>query len=184
MRTTRRDLLRMTAAAAAVPLLPKPIAAAAGAEAPAAGRFLSADEMALLDELTETILPADEHSGGARAAKVAAYIDGRLAEYDPEIPDLREERELWKAGLAALGKSFLQASPEERVALLKAMAEGEADPKTDAQKFFVVLKDWTTRGYYTSALGIHQELEYKGNTMQAEYAGTDVATLPPRGSGS
>src|SRR5207249_9801174 len=44
------------------------------------GKFLTAAEYALLDELTELIIPADDHSPGARAAAVAAYIDGRLAE--------------------------------------------------------------------------------------------------------
>ena len=43
------------------------------------------------------------------------------------------------------------------------------------------LKDWTARGYYTSSIGIHDEMEYKGNTMQDEFAGIDVATLPKPG---
>lgn len=186
MSLTRRELLRLTAAAAAAPLLPRGIAATAGAEALPASRFFAAAEMALLDELAETILPADEHSGGARAARVAAYIDGRLADYDPQFPDLRSERESWKAGLAAVdslaretsGKPFLEASPEERVQVLEHLAAAENDPKTDGQRFFVELKDWTARGYYTSSVGIHDEMEYKGNTMQGEFAGIDVATLP------
>lgn len=181
----RRDALKLGAAAAAVPLLPRGLALAAEA-APAAGKFLSAPEMALLDALTEIIIPADEHSGGARAAKVAAYIDGRLAEYDPTIPDLRQEREQWKAGLAAVdaasraagGKAFLESTPEQQLAVVTAMAAGEKDAKTDAQKFFRPLKEWTARGYYTSSIGIHDEMEYKGNVMQDEYAGIDVATLP------
>jgi len=143
--------------------------------------------MALLDELTELIIPADAHSGGARAAGVAAYIDGRLGEYDPAIPDLREAREKWKAGLAlidalareALGKAFLEASPEERIAVLELLAAQEPDPKTDADRFFVELKRWTARGYYTSRIGIHDEIEYKGNTLLMEFSGTDPATLPP-----
>jgi hypothetical protein len=192
MTLTRRELLRLTAAAAAAPLLPKGLAAAAGPEALPAGRFFGAAEMALLDELTETIIPADEHSGGARAARVAAFIDGKLAEFDPEIPDLREERERWQAGLTQietlarekLGKGFLEASAEERVSLLSPLAAAEDDPKTDAQGFFVALKEWTARGYYSSSIGIHDEIEYKGNTMQQEYAGIDVATLPPDRSGS
>ena len=42
--------------------------------------FFTPDEFALVDELSEMIIPADEHSPGARAAKVAAFIDTRLAE--------------------------------------------------------------------------------------------------------
>ena len=190
MTITRRDVLRLTAAAAAAPLVPRALPAEAPgttAAASAAGRFFSAPELRLLDELTELILPADEHSGGSREAAVAAYIDGRLAEYDPEIPELREIRERWKAGLAtvdaacqeAVGKPFLEASKEERTAVVERLAAKEQQPQSDGEKFFVELKRWTTRGYYSSRVGIHDELEYKGNTLQAEYAGVDPATLPP-----
>ena len=29
--------------------------------------------------------------------------------------------------------------------------------------------------YYSSSIGIHQEMDYKGNVFQAEFAGTDVS---------
>jgi hypothetical protein len=199
----RREVLKLTAAAAATPLLPG--VSTVEAAPLTAGRFLTAAEMTLLDELTELIIPQDEHSGGARAAKVAAYIDGRLADYDPTIPPLRAEREKWKAGLAVIdtlartanGKPFLQASVAERTALLERLAAGGADeelpteqpkdrgkpaeekPETLGQRFFVELKSWTARGYYTSKIGLHDDMGYKGNTLLAEFAGTDVATLPP-----
>jgi hypothetical protein len=160
--------------------------------------------MALLDELVEMIIPADAHSGGARAAGVAAYIDGRLAEYDPAIPMLKADRERWKAGLATLdalaraksGKAFLETPPAERTALLERLSaltekplpteepkEGqqppaEEKPETAGQHFFVELKSWTAQGYYTSKIGIHDEMEYKGNRALVEFAGVDVATLP------
>src|SRR6185369_380552 len=122
------------------PLLPRGIAEAADAAATsaagktvaaAAGRFFTAPEMALLDELVELIIPADAHSGGARAAGVAGYIDGRLAQYDPAIPVLKADMERWKAGLATVdalaratsGKTFLETSPAERTALLEHMAK-------------------------------------------------------------
>ena len=184
---TRRDVLRLAAAAAAAPLVPRATLAETG-KAPvlAAGRFFDAPEMALLDELVEMIIPQDEHSGGARAAAVATYIDGRLGEYDPTIPDLRQERERWKAGLVLVdvvargisGTSFLEASPAQRIAVLEKLAAGEEDPKTDGERFFVELKDWTAFGYYTTRIGIHEDMEYKGNTLLAEFSGTDPATLP------
>jgi hypothetical protein len=211
---TRRDALKLAAVAAATPLLPRGIAeaadaaatsAAGGTAAAAAGRFFTAPEMALLDELVELIIPADVHSGGARAAGVAGYIDGRLAEYDPAIPVLKADRERWKAGLATVdalaretsGKTFLETSPAERTALLERMAKPLTEtavpteepeerrqpavekPETVGQRFFVELKSWTARGYYTSKVGIHDEMEYKGNRAIVEFSGTDVATLPP-----
>jgi gluconate 2-dehydrogenase gamma chain len=196
---TRRDALKLAGAAAVTPLLPPPAVGVAAPAVAVAGRFLSAAEMALLDELTEMIIPRDAHSGGARAAGVVAYIDGRLAEYDPAIPPLREEREKWKAGLAAVdalaraasGQSFVESTPEERTALLQRVAgpplpkaeppdrDKPEAPETIGQAFFVELKSWTVQGYYTSRVGIHDEMEYKGNTILQEFAGVDPATLPP-----
>jgi hypothetical protein len=193
VRLSRREALRLAAGAAAAPILPRlaTVQAAGTPVAPGAAKgFFGAPEMALLDELTELILPADEHSGGARAAGVARYIDGRLAEYAPEIPELLEARETWRAGLAlidtlsreATGKPFLEAPAEERVALLERLAANEQQPQTEGERFFKELKGWTARGYYTSRIGIHDELEYKGNTLLMEFVGTDPATLPPIGT--
>jgi hypothetical protein len=187
VRLTRREALRLAAGAAAAPLAPRVASSPAAAVSPGTGRFFGAAELALLDELTELILPADEHSGGARAAGVARYIDARLAGYDPELPPLREARERWKAGLAAVdalarqagGVPFLELAGAQRVALLERLAAREQAPETEAERFFGELKRWTARGYYTSRVGIHDELGYKGNTLLAEFVGTDPATLPP-----
>lgn len=189
---SRRDALRLAAgAAAAVPIAELVTPAALAAPPAATPGFFSSAELALLDALTELIIPADEHSPGARAAGVAALIDRRLAEYDPTLPDLREAREHWKAGLRALdmlsreasGAPFLESSAEAQGALLERLASREGDPKTEAEKFFGELKRWTARGYYTSKIGIHDEIGYKGNTLQTEFAGIDAATLPPVATG-
>jgi hypothetical protein len=190
LRLTRREILKLAGGAAAI----APVAAhlvVAGAEAaevaPAAPSFFTAAEFRLLDELTEIILPTDEHSPGARAAEVAGYIDRRLAEYDPSLPDLKDAREQWKGGLLAVdalaremhGSPFMDVSEEKRVAVLERMAAKETSPETPAEKFFGPLKEWTARGYYTSKIGIHDEMEYKGNRAIVEFSGVDVATLPP-----
>ena len=48
--------------------------------------FFTKEEFALVDELTELIIPADDHSPGAKAALVASYIDFRLSESFEEQP--------------------------------------------------------------------------------------------------
>ena len=174
---TRRDALKIAAGAAlSVPVLFTRAMAAPAASAP---RFFTREEFALLDELAETIIPADSHSPGARAAKVAAYIDGRLAEaYLPVEADVQQR---WRDGLRRVdtlsqemnGAAFLAASAEKRVAVLTRMAANEKEPKTPEEKFFRELKGTTVHGYYTSEIGIHQEMEYKGNTLQQEYAGEE-----------
>ena len=72
------------------------------------------------------------------------------------------------------GKSFVDATPDQRVAVLTRMAAHESDPTTAPERFFQELKRWTVRGYYTSKIGIHDDQEYKGNVyQQAEFAGFD-----------
>ncbi len=173
---SRREMIGVTAAALAAPLL-NVAAERARSVAGRSDRFLTPEQFALLDELTELIIPADDHSPGARAAEVARYIDGRLAE--SLEPDWQAQ---WRSGLEAVdglsrelnGKSFVDATPDQRVAVLTRMAAHESDPKTAPERFFKELKGWTLRGYYTSKIGIHDDQEYKGNVyQQGEFAGFD-----------
>jgi hypothetical protein len=72
------------------------------------------------------------------------------------------------------GKAFMAAGAEQRLAVLTRMAANESDPKTPAEQFFGLLKRSTTRAYYSSKVGIHQDQRYKGNVYQTgEYAGLD-----------
>ncbi len=139
--------------------------------------FFTREEFALVDELTELIIPTDEHSPGARAARVAAYIDERLAESFEEEPKQR-----WREGLKLIekisremhGRAFLESTPAERVALLTRISQNEMNPKKPEEIFFRELKVRTAHAYYTSKIGIHTEMEYKGNTYLKEFVGYDA----------
>jgi hypothetical protein len=174
---TRRELLRIGAAAtlaASVALGEAAVAQSVPPGPPA--RFFTPDELALVDELGEMIIPADGHSPGARAAKVAAYIDARLAEGFEE-----QERTNWRNGLKLVdqlsrdagGRSFMQSSADERLAILTRMAQHEGKPQKPEEEFFRDLKSRVVHAYYTSEIGIKQEMEYKGNTYLAEFSGVD-----------
>ena len=169
---TRRELLQAATAAMAVPLLKVPAAQAAKS------RFFTPAEFALVDEMSDMIIPTDAQSGGARAAGVAAFIDARLAEAFEKDEPLR-----WRAGIKAVealsqemhAKTFMASTPEQRLALLTRIAAAASDPKTDAEKFFGQIKGATIRAYYTSKIGIHDDQRYKGNVIQpGEYAGYDA----------
>jgi hypothetical protein len=182
---SRRDAMKLTAGAAiaarAGSLAAMAQAKAAAAPAVTAPRFFTAPELSLLDELTEMILPADEHSPGARAAKVAAYVDERMAERDPGIPDYANERRLFKEGLAAVdklsvemnGRPFLEAAPEKRLEVLTRLAAFEGDEDAPGAPFFHSLKRWTVHAYYTSEIGLQKEIEYKGNRRLREFVGAE-----------
>jgi hypothetical protein len=169
-------MLGASAAALVLPLLSaRPLAALT--ERAFAARFFTPAEFAMVDELSDMIIPTDDVSPGARAARVAGEIDRRLADtIEPE------PKERWRAGLRAVndlaremtGKAFMEATPEQRLAVLTRMAANEGDPKTPAERFFGQLKRSTARAYYSSKIGIHQDQHYKGNVYQTgEYAGFD-----------
>jgi Gluconate 2-dehydrogenase subunit 3 len=172
---TRRDAIKLGAAATVAVSIAR-TEALAGQPAPAT--FFTRQELALADELAEMIIPADEHSPGGRAAKVAAYIDARLAEaFDAK------DRTTWRDGLKlieqlsrqASGRPFLESTGAERLALLERIAANEGKPEKPEEHFFKELKSRVVDAYYTSEIGIRQELEYRGNTYLAEFSGVDVS---------
>ena len=136
-------------------------------------RFFNAREMATIATISELIIPADEQSPGAQAAGVPAFIDLMVS----ESPN--ETRLLWRDGLAAIEKrsqkrfstAFNDATPEQQTSLLKAISKNEFEPVTLEERFFTAIKNLTINGYYTSEIGIHQELRYKGNTYLKEFLG-------------
>jgi glucoside 3-dehydrogenase (cytochrome c) hitch-hiker subunit len=179
----RRELMKLGAAATLAASLGggEPLAARSSAAQTStiAGRtFFTPDELALVDELSELIIPTDEHSPGARAAKVAAYIDSRLAEAWEE-----QERIDWREGLKRVdqlsresgGTPFMQSSADQRLAVLTRIAQNEKDPRQPEELFFAKLKSRVVQAYYTSEIGIKQEMEYKGNSYLTEFVGTDVS---------
>jgi Gluconate 2-dehydrogenase subunit 3 len=173
---SRRDLIRIAASAvAAVPAI------AQQASVDIKPLFFTPAEFQMLDELTEIIIPTDSHSPGAKAAKVAVYIDKSLAEAFESEP-----RQKFREGLKLVDgvsrelnhKTFLESSPKERVAVVARMAQNEKHPKKPVEQFFTQLKASTAFAYYTSSIGIHQEMGYLGNTLQTVYAGYDASLVP------
>ena len=145
-------------------------------ETKSATRFFSPTQHALVEELSETIIPADSHSGGAKEAKVADYIEQVLSQTTDD-----NQKSTWREGLRLIdlmsqhynAKSFVDSSSEERIAVLTVLSDNEHMTDLPEVRFFRDLKHLTIRGYYTSKIGIHDELEYKGNRMLAQYVGCD-----------
>jgi Gluconate 2-dehydrogenase subunit 3 len=181
-------VLPLSGAAMEVPPLPSQAAKAdAGAsqaeaaEAKTGARFFTPAQHTLIEELSETIIPADSHSGGAKAAKVADFIEQTVRESVDE-----QKKTLWREGLRLMelmsqhynGKSFVDSSAEEKIAVLRVLSDNEQMTELPEVQFFHELKRLTVRGYYTSKIGIHDELEYKGNRVLMEYVGCGDPTPP------
>lgn len=136
-------------------------------------KVLSTPDFQTLEVLVEAIIPADERSPGAKQARVADYIDLLLSESDDEVA-LQ-----WMGGLAALNREatlrfrrpFVGLDAAQVDAVLAAISKNELDPGTPLEHFFVMTKQATIRGYYSSEIGIHRELRYKGNQFLQEFVG-------------
>jgi hypothetical protein len=144
---------------------------------PNAPLFFSKPDFALLETLTEIIIPADDHSPGAHAAGVAAYIDNFVARsVDPD------EKKSWTKGLALVNSlsqqmnqaPFSNAKKDQQISVLNSMATNERHPTTETEKFWGQLKETTAFAYYTSSIGIHQDIEYKGNVILEQFVGYDA----------
>jgi hypothetical protein len=96
---------------------------------------------------------------------VSQYIDLIAANSPPR------DQQQWRSRLQAFaqfvektqGKPFQALSPAQRKAVLVALAPKEAHPETGAEHFFADMKEITLFAYYTSRIGLLEELEYKGN---------------------
>jgi hypothetical protein len=188
LKQDRRQWLKTSATVLGASLLPLPAVSAetpqadtAGAAAPAkavetksAGRFFTPAQHTLIEELSETIIPADGHSGGAKAAKVADFIEQTVRESTDD-----SQKSVWREGLRLVdsmsqhynGKSFVTASPEEKIAVLTVLSDNDHMRDVPEVEFFHQLKRLTTEGYYTSKIGIHDDLQYKGNRINVEFVG-------------
>jgi hypothetical protein len=182
LKLDRRAWLKGSATLLATSLLPAApalaqAAAAASANTPAEpADFLASDEHALVVELSETIIPADRHSGGAKAANVADYIEQMIREsMDPA------RQSDWRQGLRLVdlmsqhthGKSFVEATSEQRIAVLTVLSDNNTMTDLPEVRMFNDLRELTIRGYYTSKIGIHDELDYKGNVYLPEFLGCE-----------
>jgi hypothetical protein len=124
-------------------------------------------DVALLDEIADTILPPTA-TPGAKAAGVGPFIAMMVA--DTYAPG---EQRLFVAGLATLesesraqnGGGFMASSPAQRLALLERLdreaIEYMRQPgAADRPHYFRMVKELTLLGYFTSEIGYTQAMRY------------------------
>ena len=129
-------------------------AAPAAPAVPYTLQFFNEEESVLLDQLMEMIIPADDHSPGAHEARTNLFADLMVATSDAAV------KKQWQDGIRLMRD---EANRSSLSAALQLAAANEENPTSDLERFFVLLKQMTVNGYYTSATGIHQDMEYVGN---------------------
>jgi hypothetical protein len=147
--------------------------AAAGA-APWTPKLLDAHQNATVVALSELIIPETD-TPGAKAAQVNEFVDLVLADAGPA-----EQREFLR-GLAWMdarsrelfGGDFVAVTPEQQTALLTILSSPANKSAGDqlGRDFFESIKSLTVMGYYTTEIGLRQELGEDGGVFFADYPG-------------
>jgi Gluconate 2-dehydrogenase subunit 3 len=140
-------------------------------------RFFTQAQLLVISRLADLIIPPTD-TPGAVAAGVPEYID--LVVHEDAKLQL-----IFREGLPRLDTmsesrfatgGFLQLTEAQQVELLTSLSEA-AEPKSlpgesptggDAA-FFKAIKSLTADGYYTSRIGLLQELGYNGNAYLAAF---------------
>lgn len=166
----RRDVIK--ALALSPTILPLAALGAAGATA-YSPKFFSAAEMELVATLGELVLPETE-TPGARAAKAHEHIDLVLSEETPEAQHTFREGLAWveRRSRESHNESFLALNADQQNAILAQMADSKTARRDhDDRRFFLDLRQRVVFAFYTSEIGLHQELAYKGKQVLDHWDG-------------
>jgi hypothetical protein len=125
------------------------------------------DDIAYLDEISETILPTT-NTPGAKAAKVGTFMTVMVNDcYD------NNDQKIFKEGMGKLNSAsdkkfsngFMNITPAQRTELLTEIDKEQTEyakskKEKDPNHYFRMLKELTLIGYFTSEVGATQALRY------------------------
>src|SRR6266508_869548 len=134
---------------------------ARAARSPTQVGTFTAQDVALLDDIADTILP-ETKTPGAKAAHVGAFMALM-------VTDTYEERNqtIFREGMRKINEAeFLTAMPAQRLALLEQL-DREQKAYMDARRgddtpahYFRMMKELALLGYFTSEIGCTQAMRY------------------------
>jgi len=165
--TRREAILRVSAMLGGVALVGQSAMLSGCMRQTGDASLFTADDVAFLDEVAETILP-ETGTPGAKAAGVGPFIAMMVVDtYDDR------EQEVFRAGLRALeeecrnlhGVSFMSATPAQRLALLQKLDAEQlqfmrAAKRDEPAHYFRMIKELALLGYFTSEIGYTQAMRY------------------------
>ena len=148
------------------------IAASAQTAAPWTAKVLDPHQLETVATLSELIIPQTD-TPGARAALVDRFVDEVLATAPAA------ERAAFLKGLAWIdarskalfGKNVVSATPAQQTDLLTKLSVANSREARAGIDFFTAMKSMTITGYYTSEIGLRQELGDDGVLAQATFEG-------------
>jgi hypothetical protein len=145
-------------------------AAAAAATGPWTPKVLTADQNATVVALAEIIIPETD-TPGATKANVNQFVDYVLLKATPPDKQKFLDSLAWLDGhVQETHKStFIGASAETQLAVVTALSTLPAD--TPGGDFFRAIKSLTVTGFYSSEVGMRDEIGDDGNMFFAEFKG-------------
>jgi len=165
-------------------------------------RALTGHQNATVIVISELIIPQTD-TAGAEAAQVNQFIDAVIADADPETRGKFFQGLSWvdERSHRLYAADFIAATPEQQTAILMRMEPPVTDsPKPGAAKepytatapqqrdrneapveeialdFFRAMKSLTITGYYTSEIGMGEELGDDGTMVFEDYPGCGHAS--------
>ena len=164
----RRELLKMIASATGVAMIGMPAFVLGQAPVAQAAAGFTAEEVALLDEIAEAIIPRTD-TPGAKDAEAGAFMARFVSNcYSPE------DRAAFRAGLVDLdqhaGGSFMALPATDRLQLLTGLdrkageqaraARVNADGAESGLHWFTMIKQLVIFSFFTSRVGATEVLRY------------------------
>ncbi len=156
----RREALKLTAGVLGGTIVGSELFLAGCAGNNESAALLSVEDVKLLDEIGETILPESDRSPGAKAAHIGEFMKAMVTDcYD------EQERKDFVEGLSIIKKqaerdydtSFVNLPVNDRLKLLEPY---DKQAKKNDKHFFAMMKQLTIWGYFTSEPGATQALRY------------------------
>ena len=138
---------------------------------PANPSYFREADFQTISRLTDLIIPATD-TPGAVGAGVPLYIDlvvGRNTGQQQLVAD--GLRWLDEEGSRLAGKKFIELTEAQQLSVLHPLCDAADAGKSKARnvQFFALIKNLTADGYYTSRIGLIQELGYTGDTVLSSF---------------
>ena len=133
--------------------------------------FFADADLKTLAHIADLIIPETE-TAGASGAGVPQYIDYVVARNGWQQSLMADGlRWLDEESERTAGKKFIALTEAEQLALLQPLCEQADQKQANARnvQFFALVKALTIDGYYTSRVGLMDELGYKGNMAMAGF---------------
>jgi gluconate 2-dehydrogenase gamma chain len=134
-------------------------------------RFLNETDFKTIARIADLIIPPTETSGAVQAG-VPEYIDfviSRESQHQSVVADGLRWLDAQAKDLGA--DHFWELEERGQLSILEPLCDASDTEKSPGRnvQFFALVKRLTADGYYTSRVGLIDELGYKGNAVRSSY---------------